>query len=447
MNKLFGTDGIRGIANTELNTELVYEVARSGGYYLTKDIKKRRPKIVLGTDTRISKDMIEGALVAGLTSIGIDVLFVGVIPTPGVAYLTKELKTDGGIVISASHNPVEYNGIKFFDSNGYKLDEKEEKEIENYIGKLDLHPIKEELGRKIYLNNGLKKYINFLKESIKTNLKGLKIALDCGNGASYEAAPLLFNELGAEVYVVNSEPNGLNINVNCGSTSPEEIQTLVQETNADIGLSFDGDADRVIAVDEKGEIIDGDKIMASIALDLKTDQKLKNNTLVSTLMSNLGLDLYLKDYDINIVKTTVGDRNVLKKMKDEDYIIGGEQSGHVILLNYNTTGDGMLTGLKLAEIIKKNSYKASNLAENMKIMPQTLKNAKVNNGNKNKYLEDEYISKCIKDIEEEFSGNGRVYIRPSGTEPLVRVMIEGENQLYIEEKALNLVKIIEERLN
>lgn len=447
MNKLFGTDGIRGVANTELNPELVYQVARAGGYYLTKDIRKRKPRIVLGTDTRISKDMIEGAITAGLTSIGIDVLFVGVIPTPGVAFLTNEFEADGGIVISASHNPVEYNGIKFFDNKGFKLEEDKEEKIEKYMNTCDIYPIKENIGRKINVSSGLRKYLDFLKKGIDVNLNGLRIALDCGNGASFEAAPILFNELGAEVYVVNSNPNGLNINVNCGSTSPEEVQTLVKETKADIGLSFDGDADRVIAVDEESNIIDGDKIMASIALDLKKDNKLINNTLVATLMSNLGLDLYLKDQNIDIVKTSVGDRNVLNRMREEDYIIGGEQSGHVILLDYNTTGDGMLTGLKLAEILKKRSIKSSSLAEGMEIMPQTLKNAKVSNGNKHKYMEDDYISKYIKKIEDEFSGTGRVYIRPSGTEPLVRVMIEGENQEYIEEKAEELVKIIEERLN
>ena len=447
MSKYFGTDGIRGVANKDLTSELAYNVARAGGYYLSKEVKKRRPKVVLGTDTRISKDMLEGALISGLNSVGIDVIILGVIPTPGVAYLTRELDADGGIVISASHNPVEYNGIKFFNSKGYKLESEEEKVIEDLINKVEDRPINRSIGKKIIMPKALESYKDYIKSTSEISLDGLKIALDCGNGASYMLAPEIFNQLGAEVYVINSEPNGLNINLNCGSTCPEEITTLVKETKADIGLSFDGDADRVIAVDEKGDIIDGDKIMASLALEFKEEGKLTNNTLVATLMSNLGMDLFLKEKGIDLEKTTVGDRNVLGEMIKNHYIIGGEQSGHIILLDYNTTGDGMLTGVKLAEILKKKSIKSSELAKGMKKLPQTLKNAKVQENNKNMYMKDKIILKQIKNIEEEFIGKGRVYIRPSGTEPLVRVMIEGEEQREIEDKALGLVRIIEERLN
>jgi len=311
MGEYFGTDGIRGVANKDLTSELAYNIARAGGYYLSKEIKKRRPKVVLGTDTRISKDMLEGALISGLNSVGIDVIMVGVIPTPGVAYLTRELNTDGGIVISASHNPVEYNGIKFFNSAGYKLEIEEEKAIEDLINRVEERPINKSIGKKIIMPEALNMYMDYIKTTSEINLDGLKIALDCGNGAAYKAAPEIFNQLGAEVYVINSEPNGININVNCGSTCPEEIMTLVKETKADFGLSFDGDADRVIAVDEKGNIIDGDKIMASLALEFKEEGKLKNNTLVATLMSNLGMDLFLKQKGIDIEKTSVGDRNVL----------------------------------------------------------------------------------------------------------------------------------------
>jgi len=446
MRRYFGTDGIRGIANKDLTSELAYNVGRAGGYYLSKNIKKRKAKIILGSDTRISKDMLEGALTSGLNSVGVDVISVGTIPTPGVAYLTRELDADGGIVVSASHNPVEYNGIKFFNSEGYKLEPEEEEEIELIINKVDIRPLKDKIGKKIEMPEAVNKYIQYIKDTADVTLEGLKIALDCGNGAAYKAAPEIFNQLGAEVYVANAYPNGLNINVNCGSTCPQEIISLVKETKADIGLSFDGDADRVIAVDNKGTIIDGDKIMVSLALELKEENKLKNNTLVATLMSNLGLDLFLKENEINIEKTTVGDRNVLGEMRKNNYIIGGEQSGHVILLDYNTTGDGILTGLKLVEILKKKSIKSSDLAHGLKKLPQTLKNARVKENNKHKYIEDEVIVEQIKIIENEFLGKGRVYIRPSGTEPLVRVMIEGEDQGTIEERALNLVKIIEERL-
>jgi len=446
MRKYFGTDGIRGIANEDLTSELAYNVGRAGGFYLSKNIKKGKARVILGSDTRISKDMLEGALISGLNSVGVDVINVGIIPTPGVAYLTRELEADGGIVVSASHNPVEYNGIKFFSSKGYKLDPKEEEEIELIIDKVDIRPIKDKIGKKIESKEAINQYIEYIKETSEINLEGLKIALDCGNGAAFKAAPEIFNHLGAEVYVANAYPNGLNINVNCGSTCPQEIISLVKETKADIGLSFDGDADRVIAVDEKGSIIDGDKIMASLALEFKEENKLKNNTLVATLMSNLGLDLFLEENEINIEKTSVGDRNVLEEMRKNNYIIGGEQSGHIILLDYNTTGDGMLTGVKLAEILKKRGIKSSDLASGLNKLPQTLKNAKVKENKKHKYSKDKVIAEEIKIIENEFSGKGRVYVRPSGTEPLVRVMIEGEDQEKIEKSALSLVKIIEERL-
>lgn len=448
MGKLFGTDGVRGIANKDLTPELSYKLGRFGGYFLTKN--KKRPKMIIGMDTRISKDMLEGSLSAGLNSVGIDVLYLGVIPTPAVACMIKILGADGGVMISASHNPVEYNGIKFFDENGFKLTDEIENSIEDYILnnlELDLDLTGENIGKKITVDNPVDKYIEYLKKTIDVNFDGLKIAIDCGNGAVYQAAPKLLKDLGATVYVINNDPTGLNINVNCGSTNPEEVQKLVIETGADIGLSFDGDADRLIACDETGEIVNGDHVLAICGIYLKERGLLKNNTIVGTVMTNLGLDICLKDKNINIVKSNVGDRYVLEEMKRDDYCLGGEQSGHIIFLDHNTTGDGLLTAIQLLSVLKVKEEKMSELASVMTIMPQVLLNANVSEHKKKKYMEDEVICKKIEEIENHFEGNGRVLIRPSGTEPLVRVMIEGKNQEELETYARELVVLIEERLN
>lgn len=447
MGKLFGTDGVRGVANKELTSELAYKLGRIGGYLLTKG--KKRPKMIVGMDTRISGDMLEGALSAGINSAGIDVLYLGIIPTPAVACLIKILEADGGVMISASHNPVEYNGIKFFNSKGFKLTDEIEDEIEEYIlnGKdIDYMPVEAEVGRKIIVENPTRKYMDYIKDTININFEGIKVALDCGNGAVYKAAPQLFHELGAQVYVINSDPNGININVNCGSTKPDEIQKLVIETGADIGLSFDGDADRLIASDENGNIVDGDHIMAVCGINLKKNNKLNNNTIVGTVMSNMGLDLCLKKEKIEILKTKVGDRYVLEKMKDNGYSLGGEQSGHIIFLDHNTTGDGLLTAVQLVSVVKETGKKLSELASVMKTMPQVLINAKVDNNKKKEYLRDETIKIKIQEIEEYFHGKGRVLIRPSGTEPLVRVMIEGQNEEEIEKYAKELAELIENKL-
>lgn len=447
MGRLFGTDGVRGIANKELTPELVYKIGRAGAYVLAKD--KRDVKIVVGMDTRISGDMLEAALVAGICSVGADVLSVGILPTPAVAYLTRELKAEAGVVISASHNPVEYNGIKFFGSTGYKLSDEIEEEIEKYIldGKeVPLSPTGEGVGRKIVINDGTEKYKEFLRTSIDVDFNGLKIALDCGNGAAYKAAPELIKELGAEVEVIHNNPNGKNINVNCGSTKPQEVQSLVLNTGADVGLSFDGDADRLIAVDEKGNIVDGDHIMAICGIHLKNKGKLKQNTIVATVMSNMGLDICLNNENMNIIKTKVGDRYVIEEMLKGGYSLGGEQSGHLIFLEHNTTGDGLLSGLQLISVMKETGKKLSELASVMTSLPQVLINAKVSNEKKNAYLEDEVIRKEIEKLENKFHGEGRVLIRPSGTEPLVRVMIEGKDQIEITEMAKNLAEIIEKRL-
>lgn len=448
MGRLFGTDGVRGIANLELTAELAYKLGQAGAYVLTAETK-HTPKILVGMDTRISGDMLEAALVAGICSVGAEAVCLGIIPTPAVAYLTRLYKADAGVVISASHNPFEFNGIKFFNNNGYKLPDSIEERIEAII--LDKAenvpmPLGTEIGHKSENEDALEDYISFVKSTIKGDLKGLKIAIDCANGAAYEAAPIALFELGAEVCVINNEPDGININCKCGSTHLGELQEFVIEREADIGLAFDGDADRVLVVDEKGNTVDGDQIMAIIGLELAKTGKLAKDTIVATVMSNLGFDIMAKREGLNIVKTKVGDRYVLEEMLDKGFILGGEQSGHVIFLEHNTTGDGLLTALHLLYTLKRSGKKLSELTSIMQILPQVLKNARVKNENKYKYLEDELIAKMCKELETEFHGEGRVLIRPSGTEPLVRVMIEGKDQQYITGRAIELAKVIEERL-
>jgi len=447
MGKLFGTDGVRGIANIELTCELAYKLGRIGSYILTKG--NNNPKIVIGKDTRISGDMLEAALISGILSAGADAVCVGVVPTPAVAYLTRKYKANAGVVISASHNPTEYNGIKFFSGDGYKLPDEIEDLIEDYIlndRDIEKSPKGAEIGKKIIEENGVKDYSKFLRSTIDVDFSGLKIAMDCGNGASYLVAPETLRSLGAEVKVINHKPNGLNINYKCGSTYPDVMRDYVLETGADIGLSFDGDADRLIAVDEKGNIVDGDKIMAICGSYLKEIGRLNKDTIVATVMSNIGLEKAMNNCNCQVEKTKVGDRYVLEHMKKHGYVLGGEQSGHIIFLEHNTTGDGLLSALQLISVMKKRDKKLSELASIMKVYPQVLKNAKVSNGNKNRYLEDEIIAARIAEIEELFKGEGRVLIRPSGTEPLVRVMLEGNNLNMLEKYAGELAELIEYRL-
>jgi len=448
LGRLFGTDGVRGVANLELTAELAYKLGQAGAYVLTSETK-HTPKILVGMDTRISGDMLEASLVAGLCSVGAEVACLGIAPTPTVAYLTRYYNAEAGVVISASHNPYEFNGIKFFNSKGYKLSDALEERIESIIldnsEKIQL-PTGEKIGRKIEIESPLDDYVNFIKSTIKGDLKGLKVAIDCANGASYQVAPVTFFELGADVCVINNEPDGVNINKDCGSTHIEQLQKFVIESGADVGLAFDGDADRVLAVDENGNMVDGDQIMAIIGLELKKQGKLTNNTIVATVMSNLGLDIMAKREGINIVKTKVGDRYVLENMLENGHVLGGEQSGHIIFLEHSTTGDGILTGAQLLNVVKSSGKKLSELASIMQVLPQVLMNARVSNQNKEKYLEDEVICEMCKELENEFRDEGRVLIRPSGTEPLVRVMIEGKDRDYIEKRALELVKVIEERL-
>ncbi|MGI6669931.1 MAG: phosphoglucosamine mutase [Acetivibrionales bacterium] len=448
MARLFGTDGVRGIANSELTAELAYKLGQAGAYELTAEAK-HMPKILVGMDTRVSGPMLEAALVAGICSVGADAVCLGVVPTPAVAYLTRYYKADAGVVISASHNSYEFNGIKFFDSKGYKLPDAMEDRIEKLIrdglDRLD-PPTGAGIGRKSTEYNALRDYIEFLKETADVSLKGLKIAIDCANGASYKAAPAIFAELGARVFAINDKPDGLNINKGCGSTHISGLQEHVIQTGADLGFAFDGDADRVLAVDEKGNVVDGDRIMAIIGLALKQSGRLEKDTIVVTVMSNMGLDIMAEKYGINLVKTKVGDRYVLEEMLEKGYVIGGEQSGHVIFLKHNTTGDGLLTALQLLNVLKSSGKKLSELASVMQVLPQVLKNARVKNENKHCYMDDEVVARLCRELENEFHGEGRVLIRPSGTEPLVRVMIEGKDKDYIEKKAAELVEVIEQRL-
>lgn len=392
--------------------------------------------------------MLESALVSGILSVGAEAVCVGVIPTPAIAYLTRKYKLDAGIVISASHNPVEYNGIKFFNSQGYKLSDELEDKIQGVIENncKDIpSPSGENLGRKVIEDSALEDYMEFAKSTINCDLKGMRIALDCANGASYKTSVKTFRDLGAEIVVINNDPDGININKCCGSTHPEELMEYVVKKKCDLGLAFDGDADRCLAVDEKGNLIDGDFIMAICGKHFKEKGKLNENVVVVTVMSNMGLFISLDKENINTVKTKVGDRYVLEEMLKQGYKLGGEQSGHIIFLDYNTTGDGLVTGLQLSSIVKNSSNTLSELASMMKKLPQVLANATIPNNKKNIYKEDAEIVNEIKKIEKKLDGTGRVLIRPSGTEPLVRVMLEGENQAELDEMAHSLAKLIEEK--
>lgn len=448
MRKYFGTDGVRGIANTELTCDLAYKLGRAGGYILAQG--KEKVKVVVGKDTRISGDMLESALTAGLMSVGCDVITVGVVPTPAVAYLIKKYEADCGVVISASHNPVEYNGIKFFNQDGYKLDDEVELNIEEHIDnieKVDYHPVGEKVGKKMHMHDAERDYIDYLKSIINVDFRGLKVVLDCANGAAYKIAPIVFDELGASVVAINSDPNGNNINDKCGSTHPQKLQEAVLAHKADLGLAYDGDADRLIAVDENGTIVDGDHIMILSAIYLKKKNKLAQDTLVVTVMSNIGLTIAAKEHGVKLATTAVGDRYVLEEMKNSGYNLGGEQSGHMIFLDYNTTGDGALSSLVLAQIVLEEGKKLSELAAVMTEYPQVLVNARIKNENKNRYMEYPEIKNEIERIENLLDGCGRVLIRPSGTEPLVRVMLEGKEEGQIKELATNLANLIQEKLS
>ncbi len=448
MGKLFGTDGVRGVANIELTGELAFQLGRAGAYVLTKETK-HAPRILVAMDTRISGDMLESALVAGILSVGAHAIQAGVIPTPAVAYLVRHYRLDAGVVISASHNPVEYNGIKFFNSEGYKLSDNLENEIEEIIlSRQEILPAPTggQIGTKSIAEDALDDYIAFLEKTTTARFDGLKIALDCANGASYKAAPIALLDLGAKMCIIHNEPDGTNINENCGSTHIEELQAFVKEHQADVGFAFDGDADRCLAVDENGELIDGDRILAVCGKYMKEHQALEKNTIVGTVMSNLGLSIMGKANDIMIKQANVGDRYVLEQMLKEGYNLGGEQSGHIIFLDHNTTGDGVLTAIQFLTVMVRTGKKASELASVMEVLPQVLVNARVNNAKKNTYLEVPAIAEAIHALEEQFSGDGRVLIRTSGTEPLIRIMIEGKDTKKMRQEAEKLAAFIEDQL-
>ena len=447
MGRLFGTDGVRGIANESLTSDLAFKLGQAGAYALTSEVHKAR--ILIGKDTRISGDMLESALIAGICSVGAEAVVAGVVPTSGIAYLTRNYGADAGVMISASHNTVEYNGIKFFSAEGQKLPDAIEDRIERIItgeGEKITLQTGVNIGRKVSAAGALAEYKEFLLATTETNLRGLKIVLDCAHGAASTIGPRAFKELGAEVVPYYNTPDGTNINDYCGSTHPQKLTQLVAELGADIGFAFDGDADRLIAVDEHGLIVDGDQIMAICALDLKQRGLLKNNTLVCTVMSNMGLDIAMKNHGIQTIKTRVGDRYVLEEMLRGGYNLGGEQSGHIIFLDHNSTGDGILSGIQLASIIRRGGKPLSKLASVVTILPQVLVGARVRDEYKEAVMDDEVVKKRITELESQMQGKGRVLIRPSGTEPLVRIMIEGENKKEIERQAVEMAALIESRL-
>ena len=444
MGRMFGTDGVRGIANTELTAELAYNLGRAGAYVLTEGTHK--PRILVAKDTRISGDMLESALVAGILSVGAEAIILGVVPTPAVAHLTREYNADAGVMISASHNPVEYNGIKFFDGNGYKLPDSLEDEIEAIIRdnmSSIKFPIGSNVGKIKYRTDAREEYINHSIQSVKVDLTGMKIVVDCAEGASYYTSVEALKELGGNVVAIHNMPDGTNINANCGSTHMEELMARVVYEKAQIGLAFDGDADRLLAVDELGNVVDGDQIMAIIGNHMKQNGELNNDTIVATVMSNLGFFLMGEKNGIHIEQTKVGDRYVLERMKEIDASLGGEQSGHIIFLKENTTGDGLLSALHLLQVLVETGKPLSELASIMEVLPQALVNAKVPNHKKEKYMEYPEIAEAIQKLTDKFAGEGRVLIRPSGTEPKVRVMIEGKDQQMIEHDAKELADLIQ----
>ena len=445
MARLFGTDGVRGVANEELTPQLAMQLGQAGAYVLTKE-NAHKPTIMVGCDTRISGDMLANALMAGACSVGANAVYVGVVPTQAVAYLTKKYKVDAGVVISASHNPVEFNGIKFFDGNGYKLPDELEDEIEALI-KSDMSGIKFPTGSGVgkikYRTDAREEYINHAIQSVPIDLNGMKIVVDCAEGAAFYTSVEALKELGAEVVAIHNNPGGTNINANCGSTHMEELQARVVYEKAQVGLAFDGDADRLLAVDENGKQVDGDQIMAIVGNYMKAQGKLKGDTIVATVMSNLGFFIMGEKNDIKIEQTKVGDRYVLERMKEINASLGGEQSGHVIFLDENTTGDGLLSALHLLEVMVETKKPLSELAKIMEVLPQALVNAKVPNHKKENYMDYPEIAAAIEELTARFAGEGRVLIRPSGTEPKVRVMIEGKDQKMIEDEAVKLANLIQ----
>ena len=449
MGRLFGTDGVRGIANKDLTNDLAMQIGRAAAEILIKD-KDTKPTVMIGKDTRASGDMLEAALTAGFCSVGVNVLSVGVIPTPAIAYLVEKYGCDAGVMISASHNPCEYNGIKIFQGNGYKLPDETEEEIEAII--LDHSEEIEmklggEVGKRIYCKTAVEDYIEHVVSVADVRFDGLNIAIDAANGSASVCAKEIFTRLGAKCHMLSDTPDGVNINKNCGSTHPEELMQFVKANKLDLGLAFDGDADRMLAVDENGKLIDGDRIIAICATQMKQEGKLKNDTVVVTVMSNLGFFKFCEENEIKCAKTAVGDRYVLERMLKKDYNIGGEQSGHIIFLDHATTGDGELSGVKLIETVVKSGASLGALASVMTVYPQVLINVEVTPEGKKKYNNDEYIISAVQEAEMELHGDGRVLVRVSGTEPLVRVMLEGRDIEKITALGNDIADVVRERLS
>ena len=434
MGRLFGTDGARGVANSELTCELAMKIGRAAAMVLT-EATRHRPTIVIGKDTRISSDMLEAALIAGLCSVGADVQLLGFVPTPAVAYLVRQYKADAGVMISASHNPVEYNGIKIFSGEGYKLSDALEDEIEAIVLDGAREPdVKTgaEIGRVTHAAHAVRDYMQYLAGTISGDLSGLKIAVDCANGSASTTAPVLFASLSAECEILYANPDGTNINADCGSTHIGSLSRFVKENKCDIGVAFDGDADRCLAVDENGELIDGDKMIAIFARYLKENGRLRSDTAVVTVMSNLGFFRCAEKNGIRVATTRVGDRYVLEEMRKGGYVVGGEQSGHIIFLEYATTGDGQLSALQLLHILKDSGKKASALASLMEYYPQVMVNVKVGQDGREKLGTNEKVCRAVDEAKAALGGEGRVLVRCSGTEPLIRVMVEGREKARIE---------------
>lgn len=447
MGKYFGTDGVRGVANQELTPELAFKLGRYGGYVLAHNKGEKHPRVLVGRDTRVSGEMLESALIAGLISIGAEVMRLGIISTPGVAYLTRDMGAELGVMISASHNPVADNGIKFFGSDGFKLSDEQEMKLKHYWIKKTQNYQDQLVMIIVHYSDyfeGAQKYLSYLKSTVDVNFEGLKIVLDGANGSTSSLAPFLFGDLEADTETIGCSPDGYNINEKCGSTHPEKLAEKVVETESDFGLAFDGDGDRIIAVDENGQIVDGDQIMFIIGQEMHKNQELNNDMIVSTVMSNLGFYKALEQEGIKSNKTKVGDRYVVEEMRRGNYNLGGEQSGHIVMMDYNTTGDGLLTGIQLASVIKMTGKSLSELAGQMKKYPQSLINVRVTD--KYRVEENVDVKEVMTKVEVEMNGEGRILVRPSGTEPLVRVMVEAATDEDAERFAQQIADVVQDKM-
>ncbi|MBE6822219.1 phosphoglucosamine mutase [Caproiciproducens sp. LBM24188] len=448
MGRLFGTDGVRGVANSELTCEMAMNIGRAAAMVLT-DANHRHPKFLIGKDTRISSDMLENAITAGLCSVGANVVQLGVVPTPAVAFLVGKYKADAGVMLTASHNPCEFNGIKIFSGDGYKLPDALEEQIEAIVldhAEKPACPIAGDVGSVSTMPNVVRDYVDHIKSTVAFSLDGMRIGIDCANGSASRTAELLFTELGAECHMLSNQPNGVNVNDNCGSTHIENLMAFVRENHLDAGVAFDGDADRCLAVDEKGQLVDGDYLMAICAADLKSRGKLEKNAVVGTIMTNMGFTRFCDENGMKFAATKVGDRYVLEEMLQEGYNFGGEQSGHIIFHDFATTGDGQLTAAQLLSIVHRRNAKLSSLATLMTRYPQVMVNVQVGPEGKLRFYTDSEVKEAVERAKEKLGSNGRIVVRPSGTEPLLRVMIEGEDPEYINVLANSVADVLRERL-